>query len=430
MRGTHGFSGLGRLRGIALTTLAAILLTVAGRAILPWDRMFPDVICYWTAGKILAAGQNPYDAALQTEIQQDYGWDKATRGFGLFDYLPYYYPPWFGLLWVLLVPLGYAAAKTVWFFVNIECTLLAGYLLRRSVPGVPAWVPMVVAPLFLFSVACVVLGQTALVIFFLIVLLWRLLEQRQDAWAGVALAWLTIKPQLTVVLILGILLWAVRQRRWRVLLVFFATVVLLCLISALIVPSWLAQMWGAIRHTPSPTAYYPWIGNSWLLVLKAFALPSWLVYSLYLGGALLFLGTVLMAAANPKGPLAEVLGASILAAFFVAPYARHYDFPPLLIPALILLGNRVKPLLGAALGMALVIIPYIQLYLLASRKAPDESAPQFVNESTYFWVPLLLAVAWFTLRNPLSSRNRFSFGHAPARLPDEVDNQSRHESDK
>ncbi|TMQ29261.1 MAG: DUF2029 domain-containing protein [Planctomycetota bacterium] len=193
MRGTHAFSGLARLRGIGLTTLAALLLTLAGRTLLPWDQLFPDVICYWTAGKILAAGQNPYDAALQTEIQQDYGWDKATRGFGLFDYLPYYYPPWFGLLWVLLVPLGYAAAKTVWFFVNLECTLLAGYLLRRSVPGVPAWVPMVVASLFLFSVACVVLGQTALVIFFLIVLLWRLLEQRQDAWAGVALAWLTIK---------------------------------------------------------------------------------------------------------------------------------------------------------------------------------------------------------------------------------------------
>src|SRR5262249_42285096 len=103
----------------ALTGLAA-LLVVLGRAVLPWDAMFPDFICYWTAGKLLASGQSPYDADLQTRTQREYGWDKETTGRGTYDFLPFYYPPWFGLLWVPAVPLGFQAAKVAWFFLNVE----------------------------------------------------------------------------------------------------------------------------------------------------------------------------------------------------------------------------------------------------------------------------------------------------------------------
>src|SRR5437870_7397631 len=99
----------------ALTALALLLVGLA-RQVMPWDKLCPDVICYWTAAELLVSRQSPYDVAAQTETQHRYGWDKAIDGFGHYDFLPYYYPPWLAFLWVPLLPLGYGAAKVGWFF--------------------------------------------------------------------------------------------------------------------------------------------------------------------------------------------------------------------------------------------------------------------------------------------------------------------------
>jgi hypothetical protein len=379
---------------VAALTMLAALLVVLGRAVLPWDKMFPDFICYWTAGKLLASGQSPYDADLQTRTQREYGWDKETTGRGTYDFLPFYYPPWFGLLWVPAVPLGFQAAKVAWFFLNVELTLITGYLLHRSLPGVPPRLPMVLAPVFAFSVACVLLGQTAIVVFFLIALAWRLLQQGRDWWAGVVLAWWTVKPQLTALLLLGVLLWLARQRRWGAVWAFAVSLAVLYLASALIVPSWPVQMWEAPRQVPSPTEHYPWIGNAWFLVLRAVGLNGWPLLVPYLAVALPFTAAVLWSAIDRTTAFSSLLGWGVLAAFFVAPYARHYDFPVLLIPALLLLDNRLPRLAGTALVAALAALPYIQFFLLAKYQPLYDPSRRFLLEATFFWVPLLLAALW------------------------------------
>jgi hypothetical protein len=375
-------------------TLAAALLAWLGRAVLSLDAKQPDFICYWTAGKLLASGRSPYDVDLQTRVQREYGWDKETTGKGTFEFLPYYYPPWFGSLFVALLPLGYDWARFAWFFVNIELALLTGYLLRQNMPGIPRWVPLLLVPVFLFSVACVVLGQTALLVFFLAALAWRLLEQHRDRSAGVVLAWWTIKPQLTVVLLVGVLLWLARQRRWNALGAFAVTVAVLCLGSTLLVPSWPVQMWQAPRQTPSPTEYYPWIGNAWFLVLRAVGLRGWPLALLYLAVALPFAAGVLRLAFDRGAPLSALLVWGILAAFFVAPYARHYDFPVLLIPALLLVEQRLPRLGGLALAVALAVLPYVQFSLLTEYQRQYEPSARFFREWTFFWVPLLLTALW------------------------------------
>src|SRR5262249_5594112 len=145
------------------------------------------------------------------------GWNRQTNGRGVLDFLPYYYPPWFGLACTPLVPLGYEAAKTAWFFINLEVLLLAGWLLTGAVPGLPRSVPLVAVPLFFPSFQSLILGRTSLLILFLAALAWRLLEGHWDRAAGVVLAGLTTKPQLTAVLVLALVLWALRRRRWGVI---------------------------------------------------------------------------------------------------------------------------------------------------------------------------------------------------------------------
>jgi hypothetical protein len=149
----------------------------------------------------------------------------------------------------------------------------------------------------------------------------------------------------------------------------------------------------APRETPSPTEHYPWIGNAWFLVLKAMFLPGWLAWVLYLIVAVAFLGGVVKAAFGRTSWL-DLMAVSLLAAFFVAPYARHYDFPVLLLPLLALLRNRLPPLAAILLALAILLLPYVQLLLLAHYKPLYNPSGLFLLEGSFFWVPLVLTAAW------------------------------------
>ena len=213
-------------------------------------------------------------------------------------------------------------------------------------------------------------------------------------WAGVVLAWMTIKPQLTAVLLLALLIWLMRQRRWAAVNSFLISMAVLIAVSTLIVPTWLFQMWAQMRETPMPTEYYPWIGNTWFLLLRTFGLGQPILWLLYLVVALPFLGHVLHTAFQRSTALGDVVALSVLAAFFVAPYARHYDFPVLLIAVLVLLGRRPSSATLRLLVTALLLLPFLQLFLLAHFKVSGDSNSTFLLECSYFWIPVLCLASW------------------------------------
>ena len=139
LRSPSGRTLIGTVRPLVTLTLLSIAIVTLGCRVLPWRNLFPDFICYWTAAELVASGHSPYDPELQARIQQDLGWDEGTHGLGLCPFLPYYYPPWLALPCVLLLPLGFEGGKIAWFFLNVELTLLAAYLLgppsRACLPG-------------------------------------------------------------------------------------------------------------------------------------------------------------------------------------------------------------------------------------------------------------------------------------------------------
>jgi hypothetical protein len=383
---------------IAISLLTANLV-LGGRAIMPWERMFPDYITYWTAGSLVATGQSPYDVDLQVGIQRDLGWDKSSHGRGVLEFLPYYYPPWFALACTLLVPLGYEGGKIAWFFLNLELLFLTGFLLRDAVPGLPRSIPIIAFPLFLLSLLALLLGQTTIVITFLCAAVWRLLDLDRDRAAGAMLACLTTKPQLSAVLVVALGLWAVRRERWGLVKGFVPTLALLCIASALIVPSWPLEMLAATRRTLPPTEHFPWLGNAWFLILKTLGLRGWALWGLYIAVALPVVGSVLRAALDPRRPLRDVMSLGLLAVFFVAPYARHYDFIVLMIPALVLIGDRLSENAAGALLLTLILVPYFQFVLLVRYSRLVVPGVDFFLECTYFWIPALLAALWYATRS-------------------------------
>jgi hypothetical protein len=385
--------GVGPLRSLAGFVAVTAALFFTARALVPAEKVCPDFICFWSAARLISSGQSPYDIALQVEVQHALGWDKSTDGYGMWDCLPYYYPPWFGMLLVPLLPLGFTGAKIAWLVINLELLFLASVLLRDTAASLPRSIPIVLVLAFAFPVLAVMLGQTPPLILCLIAAAWKLLEKRWDASAGIVLAWLSIKPQLTAVLLLAIFLWAVRQRRWRVLLGFATTLGLLAIASTLVLPGWLFEMVKAPGRTPLPTSYYPWVGTTWFLVLKTLGLHSWWLGGLYLAVALPFLGGVVRKALDRESSLKDVMALGIMAAFFVAPYSLSYDFTVLLFPMLVLLGDRLSERAGTLFLFTLIFLPY--LHIQNASRIPLWWVPtRFSHQVTLCWIPLLLVIVW------------------------------------
>jgi len=378
---------------VGITLLSAACVAASLRVI-PKDKLMPDFICYWAAGSIVSAGGDPYDAGLQTQIQQGLGWNRATDGLGKYDFLPYYYPPWFAIALALLVPLGYDGARVAWYLLNVELLFLSGYILSRTVTGAARSITLVAVPLFVLSIVSVLVGQTSILALFLAALCWSCLEHNRDHAAGAALAFLTTKPQLTGVLVLALLFWATRRGRWGVVRGFAATLGVLALASALIVPWWPIEMMQATTATPPPTTYFPWIGTTWFLALRTAGLRSWGLWIAYLAVAAPFLALLARAAFDRSRPLADVMALGILAAFIVAPYGRHYDFPLLLIPLFVLMGGRLPELAGTALMVALLILPYFHFGALMRFKDKYPSTVRLFPEWTFIWTPALVVAAW------------------------------------
>jgi hypothetical protein len=395
-----------RWRWIALLILhpSAFILLLA---VMPWEGMFPDYITYWTAGALVARGQSPYDVAAQIQLQHAQGWDRIIKGRGVFEFLPYYYPPWFALACAMFVPLGFEGGKLAWFGLNFELLLLAGIVLKGAVPRVPPSIPIVCVPLFLFSLLALFGGQTSILLLVIAAATWRLLDRGRDLAAGAALAFMTTKPQVAVVVVFAILIWALRQRRHQVVQGFALAFGALCLISTLVIPAWPFEMLAATRRTPPPTESFPWLGNAWFLILKTAGLRSWALWLLYLMVALPFLWAVVSRALDVRCPPRDVIALGFLAAFFVAPYGRHYDFPVLLIPLLVLLADRLSDRQGAILLISILLVPYLQFALLVRYSRLVVPDVDFYVECTYFWVPALLAAIWFTAgRSRIESLSR------------------------
>jgi hypothetical protein len=377
---------------LGITLISAVCVAISLRVI-PHGNLVPDFTCYWTAGAILTTGESPYDIRLQSEMQRQLGWDRARDGFGRYDFAPYYYPPWFGMGFAALVPLGFERARAVFYFVNVEMLFLSGYLLSATAARVPRIIPLVMVPLFVLCPLSLLIGQTAIPMLFLTALEWNLLERGYDRSAGAALAFLTTKPQLGAVLVLASLLWAARRGRWRLVQGFALTLVALSLASALILPTWPLEMMRASAVTPPPTTYLPWIGTTWLLALRTVGLQSWGLWSAYLALVLPFLALVVRASLARSRPASEVIALGVLAAFIVAPYGRHYDFPILLIPLFVLMGGRLPELAGAALLVILLIVPYVHLGAMMEFRRKYPTSQQF-PEITFLWVPALLTGVW------------------------------------
>ena len=191
----------------ACVIVLIVIVAVATGAGVPFRN---DFAAYWPVGRLLLAGQNPYDhgaiEALQYSVGDTLGGDSVVR-----------YPPWALPLLLPFAALPYVVGWYLWillqvFLVGASSVWLWHMLGGRGKPGIP----LAVAFGFPAGLFVALGGQIGGVLLLGVSLfLWAILNRR-DVMAGACLGLLTLKPHLFLPLGLVVLLWSARDRRWKV----------------------------------------------------------------------------------------------------------------------------------------------------------------------------------------------------------------------
>jgi hypothetical protein len=227
-----------------------------------------DMYPYWFGTReLLRYGHSPYTDRATQEIQNAlYGrildptnpYERDQHRFSYPLYVTLLLAPFAWLpFWVLR-----ACAAVTFPLLVVLGTVLWSRAMRLKLMPAQLIIICVLALCSYSLLDALVTQQLSLVVFFALALAVWLLVHRRLGWSGLVLALATIKPQLVILPILFLLLWALsrwRERRNLALSLALSTAVLLG-ISLLLMPSWPIEWWNTIvsyrQYTVPPLAPY------------------------------------------------------------------------------------------------------------------------------------------------------------------------------
>jgi hypothetical protein len=123
-------------------------------------------------------------------------------------------------------------------FMLLGSTILAMRLAGWQPPPWLYWLTVFWGIFFYNGARAIILGQFSILVgLALFLALWSI-DRGRDRWGGVFLAVTTIKPQMVFLVLVFLLLWALLQRRWRLIGSFVLTMVILVASSMLLIPTW------------------------------------------------------------------------------------------------------------------------------------------------------------------------------------------------
>ena len=169
-------------------------------------------------------------------------------------------PPW---TLTLLLPFGllpYETAQFVWFVFHVLILFLGSQALWGWYGGSPAkpWYPLLAVLSFARVYFALLLGQIGPLI--LLGIIGFLAGVQKKAWklSGASLVLVAIKPHLLYLLWLALLLWVVKERKWRLAIAFGASFIAAAVVPLLFRPDLYAQYLRLIQHGVGVTRPLEW----------------------------------------------------------------------------------------------------------------------------------------------------------------------------
>ena len=349
-----------------------------------------DFYTFWQAGRaLIVRGVSPYDASTTELIQMGVYQRKAASGE---DQLRYAYPP-FGLLPVLpSANLPYPWAQAYWMALNLTVIYLAVIAVTKKTP---LW--LLAGLVFFYPVSrSVILGQFSLLIGAGCLLAYALLNKKEtipaaNQWlAGVLLAWCAMKPQLSGVIILFILLQSLKRKHWRVPAGLAAGGLLLAILSWIMVPTWVSDWLHLFTDYMGYVEIRPILG-SWLGTLGINGSSLWVVLVLAVV-AVVISGTLFVSWWKGRLPDEIPLGWLILVNQLINPNANSLlsDQIVFLLP-LILWFNRtdLKSWMRWGTWAAFLLVPWSLFILFYAGREPYAAASGLMLLFLVWWLAVL-----------------------------------------
>ena len=248
-------------KNILLILVLGVLLTLAIR-LSSFGTGKSDFLAYWSAAHLFVSGGNPYDQNEMRFVEQSVSADTINLGDIVINA---WNPPWLILIFAPLGALHYLTAFSVWIFCN---TVLIGLVLllswqmctyAKDSRGILAI--FVAGFLFGTTISYLAIGQiSVLVLVGMILSIWWL-DRQKDLLAGVILILSIIKPQISFFFLLLLIIWVIKERRWKVFAGFGVTTFISLIVFWALDPGWVKDYVTLIRNLPYTSTYTSTIGS-------------------------------------------------------------------------------------------------------------------------------------------------------------------------
>jgi hypothetical protein len=352
------------LIAVLLTQVALIYHYVA-----PRQHYVFDFTQRWLGARaMLLERRNPYSQEVTDEIQMALigrllPEDSCQQGFLYPPFLaftvPHFLLPYRLGLSTWLVTVQVLLVASVWLIVR--CTSGAGrvgtaHLLLLTLAAV----------VFRYSLLNLGFGQFSILVLFWIAVAWWLWEKERFLLAGIALALVTSKPQLALLLVPMWLMLALAQRRWRFVAGFGAAMGLLLALPFLFLGNWIPELVNALVNAIQTCQTPVYEGPSFW-----YKLPVFLILT---GG--LFALTLLSPRYWQGRRLGYLLSLGVATTMLSTPFTHSYDLVltlfPLLFGLVVVRGlpGRSARLLEVAFWATLVVLPWL-MWALTPNHQPD-----------------------------------------------------------
>lgn len=280
-----------------------------------------DFFCFYEGARFVVERRDPYDlelwrAAISGEFREPLG-GTGSSSCGA----PYAYPLWTAFALVPFGALPLEAAAVAWATLAIAGAAGGSLLAWRAVNG-PASLALVFGVIVVFAQPFWILlisGQMAgLLLLLLGVLVWALRESRPRA-GGTALALLALKPHLILLLAPAVIARSPRSERSRLIGTCLGVLGTLVALSVALQPEW-PLAWLSNVGVPR-AAIATLLPTAWGFAADMLGSALW-------GAVLIVLVVAGMAALLRGGPRGQVelAIAAIPVSLFAAPHAWSYDF--------------------------------------------------------------------------------------------------------
>jgi hypothetical protein len=220
-----------------------------------------DFLARWVGAHYwVVKGVNPYDPQVSLASQEMIYGRPADPTEGE-DVAHFVYPLPSMIFFAPFALVSYPVARAIWMTLLEIClpalTFIGIQLARWKPSRRMLLIIMIFSLVWYHGFRSVILGQFAVIEAVLIAGALLAIQRRRDGLAGVLLALSIAKPQMPILLIPFVLIWAIRSKRQAIVLWMLGSLAVLIGISLLLIPNWpllwLQQMVDYPTYTANPT---------------------------------------------------------------------------------------------------------------------------------------------------------------------------------